>query len=140
VPCRWRRRDPVRSLFACCFTARIPIMEIRQLQDFLKFLRFASISTDFNYKVHVRACAEWLAEKLAAIGLQTAIHPTPGHPIITAQNAHRSGRRTVMIYGHYDVQPVDPVELWTSPPFEPRIENDVGLARGAAGHNSQAFS
>lgn len=111
-----------------------------RLAEYLQFLRFPSISTDPERKTDVAACAQWLERKLTGMGLQTRVVPTAGHPIVLAKNEHKPGRRTVMIYGHYDVQPVDPVDLWTSPPFEPRIENDIVFARGAADNKGQIFA
>ena len=111
-----------------------------RLAEYLQFLRFPSISTDPERKGDVAACAAWLERKLTGMGLQTRVVPTAGHPIVLAKNVHKPGRRTVMIYGHYDVQPVDPVDLWISPPFEPRIENDIVFARGAADNKGQIFA
>ena len=111
-----------------------------RLAEYLQFLRFPSISTDPERKGDVAACAGWLEKKLTGMGLETKVVPTEGHPIVLAKNQHVAGRRTVMIYGHYDVQPVDPVELWTTPPFEPRIENDVVFARVAADNKGQIFA
>lgn len=110
------------------------------LSELLDFLRFASISTDPAYADQVSKCAGWLNTKFLSMGLETEVHGTPGHPIIMAKNEHCSGRRTVMIYGHYDVQPVDPLDLWTSPPFEPRIENGVIFARGATDNKGQILA
>jgi len=104
-----------------------------RLAEYLEFLRFPSISTDPQRKDDVAACAGWLEQKLTGMGLETRVVPTAGHPIVLAKNIHKPGRRTVMIYGHYDVQPVDPVDLWTSPPFEPRIEKEIVFARGGGG-------
>src|SRR5258707_719965 len=100
------------------------------VQELLAFLRFASISTDAQYAQPTRDCADWLKAKLTAAGLTAEVHATPGHPLVVARNQHKPGRRTVMIYGHYDVQPVDPVELWTSPPFEPVVKDGVITGRG----------
>jgi len=111
-----------------------------RLAEYLEFLRFPSISTDPERAGDVAACAGWLERKLTGMGLETRVVPTAGHPIVLAKNAHRAGRRTVMIYGHYDVQPVDPVELWTSPPFEPRIEDGIVYARGSADNKGQHFA
>ncbi|MDR3403997.1 MAG: dipeptidase [Chthoniobacter sp.] len=111
-----------------------------RLAEYLEFLRFPSISTDPERKGDVAACAAWLEKKLTGMGLEVRVVPTAGHPIVLAKNQHLPGRRTVMIYGHYDVQPVDPVELWTSPPFEPRIVDDVVFARGAADNKGQIFA
>jgi acetylornithine deacetylase/succinyl-diaminopimelate desuccinylase-like protein len=110
------------------------------LEEYFIFLRFPSVSTDEKYADKVRACAEWVSGKLAAISLESRIVPTRGHPIVWARNKHRSGRRTVLIYGHYDVQPPDPLELWDSPPFEPVLKNGYVFARGATDNKGQIFS
>jgi acetylornithine deacetylase/succinyl-diaminopimelate desuccinylase-like protein len=109
-------------------------------QDYLSFLRFPSVSTDDQYKEKVNACAEWLVKKLQAIGLETELVPTAGHPVVWARNKQQPGRRTVMIYGHYDVQPPDPLELWESPPFEPVLKNGYVFARGATDNKGQILS
>src|SRR5256714_853777 len=93
------------------------------LDDYYSFLRFASVSTDDQYKEKVNACAQWLVKKMQTIGLETQLVPTSGHPVVWARNKQQAGRRTVMIYGHYDVQPPDPLELWDSPPFEPVLKD-----------------
>lgn len=110
------------------------------VQELFAFLRFASISTDAEYKEPTRQCAEWLVAKLTEAGLKAELHPTPGHPIVVARNQHQAGRKTVMIYGHYDVQPVDPVELWTSPPFEPVEKDGIIYARGATDNKGQILA
>lgn len=110
------------------------------LDDFLAFLRFASVSTDSVYAPQVSACADWLVAKLNKIGLQAERRETPGHPIVVARNEAKDGRPTVLIYGHYDVQPVDPLNLWDSPPFEPRIENEVVYARGSTDNKGQILA
>lgn len=111
-----------------------------RIAEYLHFLSFPSISTDPERAGDVTRCAAWLVQKLRAIGLSTDAHPTARHPIVVARNEHRPGRRTVMIYGHYDVQPVDPLELWDSPPFEPRIVDGVVFARGATDNKGQIFA
>ena len=88
----------------------------------------------------MRACAEWLIEKLNHIGLDTELHETAQHPIVIARNPHVEGRKTCLIYGHYDVQPVDPVELWDSPPFEPEIRDGKIWARGATDNKGQMLA
>ena len=110
------------------------------VEELLAFLRFPSISTDPSRQTDVAACADWLVHKLRAIGLQATLHATPGHPVVIARNEHRPDRRTVLIYGHYDVQPVDPLELWTTPPFEPRITSEVVYARGATDNKGQILA
>jgi acetylornithine deacetylase/succinyl-diaminopimelate desuccinylase-like protein len=115
-------------------------MQPRYLEDFYSFLRFPSISTDDQYAERLAECAHWLVKKLTSIGLETQLVPTPGHPVVWAHNQHRSGRRTVLIYGHYDVQPPDPLELWDSPPFEPVLKEGYVFARGATDNKGQILS
>lgn len=115
-------------------------MRDNHLDDYLAFLRFPSVSTDEQFKDKVAACAQWLVKKLEGIGLQTELVPTKGHPVVWARNKHQPGRRTVMIYGHYDVQPPDPLELWESPPFEPVLKNGYVFARGATDNKGQILS
>src|SRR2546426_5969943 len=110
------------------------------LEDFYSFLRFPSISTDDAYAEKVSACADWLVKKLKGIGLETQLVPTSGHPVVWAKNKHQAGRKTVLIYGHYDVQPPDPLELWESPPFEPVLKNGYVFARGATDNKGQILS
>ncbi len=111
--------------------------EQAHLADLITHLRFPSISTDSRHTGDVRACADWLVGKFQAMGLATTLHETPGHPVVVAKNAHQPGRPTVLIYGHYDVQPVDPLDLWHSPPFEPRIEGRRIYARGSTDNKGQ---
>ena len=110
------------------------------LEDFYSFLRFPSVSTDDAYTEKLKACAHWLVERLTSIGLETQLVSTAGHPIVWARNKHRPGRRTVLIYGHYDVQPPDPLELWDSPPFEPVLKDGYVFARGATDNKGQILS
>jgi len=110
------------------------------LEDLYSFLRFPSISTDGQYAERLAECAHWLVKKLTSIGLETQLVPTPGHPVVWARNQHRPGRRTVLIYGHYDVQPPDPLELWDSPPFEPVLKDGYVFARGATDNKGQILS
>ena len=110
------------------------------LDEYFTFLRFASISTDDAYKEKLVECANWLVEKLKKIGLDAQLVSTPGHPIVWARNKHQPGRKTVMIYGHYDVQPPDPLELWESPPFEPVLKDGYVFARGSTDNKGQIFS
>ncbi len=110
------------------------------LEDLFSFLRFASVSTDSSRAPDVRACADWLCAKLRAMGLDVELHETPRHPVVVARNVHVAGRRTVMIYGHYDVQPVDPLELWQSDPFEPEIRDGRIWARGATDNKGQMLA
>lgn len=111
-----------------------------ELESLFAFLRFPSISTDSRHTADVRACAEWLVGKLTTMGLNCELHETPKHPIVVAKNNPIPGRRTVLIYGHYDVQPVDPLALWTSAPFEPEIRAGKIWARGATDNKGQMLS
>jgi acetylornithine deacetylase/succinyl-diaminopimelate desuccinylase-like protein len=111
-----------------------------QLEDLFAFLRFPSISTDSRHHADVRACAEWLHAKLECMGLSSAIHETAQHPVVVARNVHRPERKTVLIYGHYDVQPVDPLHLWDSKPFEPEIRDGKIWARGTSDNKGQMLA
>jgi acetylornithine deacetylase/succinyl-diaminopimelate desuccinylase-like protein len=115
-------------------------MRDNYLEDYYSFLRFPSVSTDDQYKKKLEDCARWLVNKLTAIGLETQLVPTKGHPIVWARNKHIAGRRKVLIYGHYDVQPPDPLELWDSPPFEPVLKNGYVFARGATDNKGQILA
>ncbi len=115
-------------------------MNQAHLDDLFAFIRFPSVSTLPERKGDVAACAEWVAGKLRDVGLQSTVHPTAGHPVVIARNQHAPGRRTVMIYGHYDVQPVDPLNEWTSPPFEPVVRDGVLYARGSTDNKGQILA
>jgi acetylornithine deacetylase/succinyl-diaminopimelate desuccinylase-like protein len=95
-----------------------------ELSDLFTLLRFASVSTDSAHNADTRTCAEWLLAKLQRIGLTATLHETARHPVIVAKNKHIAGRRTVLLYGHYDVQPDAPVNEWKSPPFEPTLRDE----------------
>jgi acetylornithine deacetylase/succinyl-diaminopimelate desuccinylase-like protein len=110
-----------------------------ELERLFQHLRFPSISTDSRHIEDVRANAEWLKGQLEDLGLETGLHETPGNPVIVARNEKVEGRPTVLIYGHYDVQPVDPLELWDSAPFEPEIRDGKIWGRGGADNKGQHF-
>ena len=110
------------------------------LEDYYTFLRFPSISTDHAYSEKLAECAHWLVEKLNGIGLEAQLVSTPGHPVVWAKNKHQPGRTTVMLYGHYDVQPPDPLELWDSPPFTPVLKDGYVYARGATDNKGQILA
>src|ERR1700757_4060300 len=115
-------------------------MRDNYLEEYYSFLRFPSVSTDDQYKEKLGKCAEWLVNKLDTVGVQTQLVPTKRHPIVWARNKHQAGRRTVLIYGHYDVQPPDPLELWDSPPFEPVVKDGYVYARGSTDNKGQILS
>jgi acetylornithine deacetylase/succinyl-diaminopimelate desuccinylase-like protein len=112
----------------------------KHIEDLFAFLRFPSVSTEPANNADVARCGEWLAGRLREAGLAAEIHPTGGHPIIVARNEHRPGLRTVMIYGHYDVQPVEPLAEWKSPPFEPVVRDGVIYARGSTDNKGQILA
>ncbi len=115
-------------------------MNQQHLEDLKTYLRFKSVSTDSECAGHVRECAGWLNEKLGGLGLSSAIHETARHPVVVAKNKHEPGRRTVLIYGHYDVQPADQeADGWETDPFEPVVDEERGVifARGATDNKGQ---
>jgi acetylornithine deacetylase/succinyl-diaminopimelate desuccinylase-like protein len=108
-----------------------------RLARYLELLRIPSISALPEHAGDCRRAAEWLAAELTAAGLEHAeVSETGGHPIVYADWLHAEGAPTVVAYGHYDVQPVDPLDEWTSPPFEPIVVGDRVLARGASDDKS----
>lgn len=110
----------------------------RFVDELKTFLRIPSISADPAFAAQTRAAAEYVAEEARRIGMEgVRILETPGHPIVYAEWLHAEGKPTVLIYGHYDVQPVDPVELWTAPPFEPTVRGDEIYARGSVDDKGQ---
>ena len=97
----------------------------RFLDELFELLRIPSVSADSRHKGDVRKAAEFLKEKLTAAGVDKAeLCETGGHPIIYAEKIINPSLPTIVVYGHYDVQPPDPLDLWESPPFEPVIKND----------------
>lgn len=114
----------------------------RFLEEFCNYLRFASVSAQPQHKGDLHACAEWLVHHCEAIGLEAKLHTTPGHPIVVAKTKRepKSGKPHFMVYGHYDVQPPEPLELWDSPPFEPRIDGRTIYARGSTDNKGQNFA
>jgi acetylornithine deacetylase/succinyl-diaminopimelate desuccinylase-like protein len=110
------------------------------VEQLTAWLRIPSISTDSDYDADTRRAADWLADDLRRIGVEKVeVMETGGHPIVYAEHGADASKPTVLVYGHYDVQPPDPMELWQSPPFEPVIENGDIVARGAADDKGQAF-
>jgi acetylornithine deacetylase/succinyl-diaminopimelate desuccinylase-like protein len=109
-----------------------------RLESYMAFLRVPSISALPEHADDCRRAARWLAQALVEAGLEhVEVAETGGHPVVYADWLHAPDAPTVLVYGHYDVQPVDPLELWTSPPFEPVIVGDRMLARGAADDKGQ---
>lgn len=112
----------------------------RYLSELTELLSIPSISTSPEHAGDVRHCARWISDHLRGIGLNNVqIHQTEGHPIVYADWMGAPGKPTVLLYGHYDVQPPEPVDLWTSPPFEMTIRNGNIYARGSADDKGQIF-
>ena len=114
--------------------------EGRFLDDLKGWLRIPSISTLPEYTSDIRRAAEYAADQLRRIGFeQVHLIQTDGHPLVYGEWLKAPGKPTVLVYGHYDVQPVDPVELWQSSPFEPTIRGDNLYARGACDDKGQTM-
>jgi acetylornithine deacetylase/succinyl-diaminopimelate desuccinylase-like protein len=113
--------------------------EARFIAELCEYLRFPSVSAQSQHKKDLAACADWLVERCRNIGLETKLCPTEGNPVVVAKTPRRSGtkRPHFLVYGHYDVQPAEPFELWKSPPFEPRIEGGRVYARGSVDNKGQ---
>jgi acetylornithine deacetylase/succinyl-diaminopimelate desuccinylase-like protein len=112
----------------------------RFIQELLSLLRIPSVSADKAFKEHVHEAASFIAEKLVAAGADNVeICPTAGYPIVYGEKLVDKNLPTVLVYGHYDVQPADPLELWTSPPFEPVVKEGKIYARGASDDKGQMY-
>ena len=106
----------------------------------IEFLKIPSISAQPERKGDVRKGCEFLRDYLVGLGLEPKIHETDGHPILYAEYLKAEGKPTALVYGHYDVQPVDPLDLWNSPPFEPVIKDGIIYARGSADDKGQLMA
>lgn len=112
----------------------------RFLDELMDLLRIPSVSADEKFKAEVLRCAQFTAEKLKAAGAENvSLYETKGHPIVYGEKIISSDLPTVLVYGHYDVQPADPYELWDSPPFEPIIKDEKIYARGSADDKGQFY-
>jgi acetylornithine deacetylase/succinyl-diaminopimelate desuccinylase-like protein len=110
------------------------------LEELKEFLRIPSISAVTEHQPDIRRCADWLADALRKAGLENIeIIPTAGHPVVYADWLHAPGKPIVLVYGHYDVQPAEPLELWQTPPFEPDIRDGKIFARGATDDKGQVL-
>ncbi len=112
----------------------------RYVAELGPFLAIPSVSALPAHAADVRRCAEWLGDEMRRVGLENVkVIETPGNPIVYADWLHAPDAPTILFYGHYDVQPVDPVELWESPPFEATVRDGEIYARGAADDKGQVF-
>lgn len=118
----------------------IELQKDRYLSELKDLLAIPSISTNKENTADLRRCAEWVANHMRTIGLQNVqIMPTGGHPAVYGDWVNAPGKPTVLLYGHYDVQPPEPLELWTSPPFEATVRGENLYARGSADDKGQVF-
>ena len=112
----------------------------RHERELIDILKIPSISSDPEHKADMRQMADLLKREMRSIGMDNAaIMETTGHPVVYSEWLNAPGKQTLLVYGHYDVQPVDPVELWASPPFEPVIKGDRIFARGSADDKGQIY-
>jgi acetylornithine deacetylase/succinyl-diaminopimelate desuccinylase-like protein len=119
--------------------ARIDREKSRYLDELKAYLRYPSVSTDSSFAKDVDACADFLIERMKAAGLKTEKILTSGHPLVYAEWMGAPGKPTVLFYGHYDVQPADPVAEWRHPPFEPTEEGDLLVCRGSTDDKGQSY-
>src|SRR5580704_680243 len=108
------------------------------LEELREFLRIPSVSAKSEHKPDIERAAQWVAEKLKTAGFKTVqVVPTALHPLVYAESLNAPGKPTILFYGHYDVQPPEPLDLWTSPAFEPTIRNGNLFGRGTADDKGQ---
>ena len=113
----------------------------RFTKELSEFIKLESISTDEEYKGQVEKAAEWAADHLRKIGIENVkLMPTGGHPVVYGDWLKKPGAPTVLIYGHYDVQPIDPIELWETSPFEATVKGDYLFARGSSDMKGQMMA
>src|SRR5687768_7917761 len=111
--------------------------EPRFIADLCEYVKFPSISAQPAHKADMERAAKWLAERARTAGLEARLVPTAGNPVVIARTARRSGKKHFVVYGHYDVQPPDPLDLWKTPPFEPTIRDKKIYARGVSDNKGQ---
>ncbi len=112
----------------------------RQVEELKELLRIPSVSADSAHRDDMRRAAEWVADQFRRLKLPVDVVPTAGHPIVCAQTPPVPGAPVVLVYGHYDVQPPDPLSEWHTPPFEPTIRDGNIYARGATDDKGQMFT
>jgi acetylornithine deacetylase/succinyl-diaminopimelate desuccinylase-like protein len=108
-------------------------------EELFDFLRIPSVSAKSDHDGDVRKAAEWLCNSIEKAGLKATVYDTPGHPVVIGEWRGAPGAPTVLVYGHYDVQPAEPLDLWTSPPFEPTVRDGNIYARGSVDDKGQLF-
>lgn len=121
------------------FDKRFEAGKERYVDEWKALLRFPSVSTEPGHDEDCRACAGWLVRHLSRMGFESRLIETPSKPLVFAKREGAAGKPVVLFYGHYDVQPVDPVREWLSPPFEPALRDGRLYARGAADNKGQVM-
>ena len=118
------------------------LQEQRQVfeRELCDFLRIPSVSADSRYQQDMIRASTWVADQFRGLGLETEVIETEGHPLIYAESPPVEGAPTALVYGHYDVQPPDPLEEWISPPFEPTERDGNLYARGATDDKGQMLT
>jgi len=143
--CHGRKHEMTPSQALPAVLDRIDADLDRSLERLFEFLRIQSISTDPAYQAQCRAAAAFVAADLGSLGFDTAVRPTAGHPVVVGKGGGGSAGPHVLFYGHYDVQPVDPLDLWETPPFAPRIATladgrKIIVGRGACDDKGQVMT
>ena len=114
--------------------------QTRARDELFDLLRIPSVSARSEHNADTARAADWVANAMRTIGLTATIHPTKGHPIVVGEwRKAKPGAQTVLVYGHYDVQPAEPLELWDSPPFEPTVRDGKIFARGSVDDKGQLY-
>jgi acetylornithine deacetylase/succinyl-diaminopimelate desuccinylase-like protein len=134
-----KRGDPAdRQEFPMELMNYIESRRDENLNELTEFLRIQSVSAKSEHKPDIARAAQWVADKLRGAGLEKVeIAPTKMHPLVYGESLHAPGKPTILLYGHYDVQPAEPLELWTSPAFEPAVRNGSLFGRGTADDKGQ---
>jgi acetylornithine deacetylase/succinyl-diaminopimelate desuccinylase-like protein len=113
--------------------------DARIRDELFEFLRIPSVSARSEHDADTARAADWVKQSLEKVGMTANIHPTAGHPVVVGEWRGAPGAPTALVYGHYDVQPAEPLNLWTSPPFEPTVRNGRIYARGSVDDKGQLF-
>jgi acetylornithine deacetylase/succinyl-diaminopimelate desuccinylase-like protein len=111
-----------------------------RVAELLEFVRIPSVSAQSEHAGDMERCADWLVSKLRGMGLDARKEKTPGNPVVLGKTARDPAKKTVLIYGHYDVQPPEPLDLWTTPPFDPEIRDGRVYGRGASDNKGQILA
>lgn len=111
-----------------------------RVNELLAFVRIPSVSAQSAHAPDMERCADWLVRQLRGSGLEAHLEPTPGYPVVIGKTPHDPTKKTVLIYGHYDVQPPEPLALWTTPPFDPQVRDGRVFGRGTSDNKGQILA